>query len=94
MSKERINGKCEIRWCKSRETFLKRSTENIGDGAFSVCICGSCFKLFGSELPEPAEVERKCKERYKGDDCDVCGAEMPLSQYSALFGVHQECFPA
>jgi hypothetical protein len=30
----------------------------------------------------------------KGDDCDICGKEMPPNVFSGLFGVHPECIEA
>jgi len=86
-----MSEKCEIRWCKSGDKNLISSTENISDGAYRVAICRTCFGMFGKELPEPSTVKAKCEEKYKGDDCDICGVEMPYGTYGALVGAHSYC---
>lgn len=59
--------KCDIRWCKSGLPGFYRSTEVIGDGAFSITICSECFRLFGDTLPEADVVERKVRKRDKDE---------------------------
>lgn len=59
-----MKGECEIRWCKSGNSNLKRSSENIGDRWYAVQICEPCFEMFGDELPTPAEVEKRCNRRH------------------------------
>lgn len=49
---------CEIKWCLSGLPATTRSSENIGDGCFTIRICSRCYKLFGDELPTPSTVER------------------------------------
>lgn len=80
MKNEIITGKCDIRWRKSGETLLERSSENIGDGCFSVHICATCFSMFGAELPEPIVVKNRCGMRYDKYWLANCLAESTYNQ--------------